>query len=559
MTTIQRLTVDGAELPYEDRGTGRPVVLLHAGALDLHQWDRHADALARDHRVVRYSGRGYGDATTPQEPFAPTDDLFAVLDHLQIARATLVGVSYGARTALEAALLQPDRVAALLLTAPALGQVAFVDPLLADQRAAQARALEQLEPKGWVDAFVSMWVDGPYRSAEQVDPDVRRWCHDTILRNVLRHEPAPGRPADLEGATDRLGEISAPTLVVNGTLDSIDHHRASGRIAAGVPDARVVDVEAHHMVDLDAPGTFGAVLDAFVAATAPVAERPGAEVDLTPAVAAGHPPAGLLAVDGGGLAVDDRGAGPAVVLLHGGMLDRHMWDAETALLSAGHRVVRYDARGHGGSTTPFADFAPHEDLRVVLDSLGIGSAVLVGHSLGARTAVDLAVAAPERVTAMLLAAPGVGGMALTDPDLAAARGLQARAVEERDAAGYVEGFLRLWVDGPRRAPDDVEWWLRDRCRRSATATVALHGDATGQPQEVGAIGRLEELTMPVEVVVGALDSSDVHDVAGRIVDQAADARLTSLDAVGHTLTLERPEAWIPVLSSFVARHADADR
>lgn len=557
MTTIERLGVDGAELCYEDRGAGRPVVLLHAGALDLHQWDRHADALAGTHRVVRYSGRGYGDSSTPQHGFAPTDDLFAVLDHLDIPRATLVGVSYGARTALEAALVRPDRVAAMLLTAPGLGQVEFADPLLADLRAAQVRALERMDPEGWVEAFVGMWVDGPYRRADQVDANVRRWCTATILRNVLRHEPAPGRPVDLDRAMDRLGEVSAPTLVVNGTLDSIDHHRIAGQIAARVPTARVVDVEAHHMVDLDAPETFGAVLRAFLAATAPVADAPGAAVDLTPAVHAGHPAGARVAVDDGHLAADVRGDGPPVVLLHGGMMDRHQWDAEAAVLARDHRVVRYDARGHGRSSTPHAELSPADDLRTLLDHLGIARAVLVGHSLGARTALDFALTHPDRVAAMLLAGPGASGMTLSDPHLADARRMQANAVTDRDAVAYAEGFLRQWVDGPARSPDEVDPWLRDRCRRSAMATIARHGDATGRPREAGAVDRLDELQMPIHTVVGALDSSDILDLAGRIAADAENAQRSVVEGAGHTVTLERPDAWIPLLSSFVARHRSA--
>ena len=80
---------------------------------------------------------------------------------------------------------------------------------------------------------------------------------------------------------------------------------------------------------------------------------------------------GRAPVPGGELDYDVRGSGRPVVLLNSGGTDRHLWDAETDALAADHLVVRYDARGHGRSTSPTADWSFHEDLRAVLAHLGI--------------------------------------------------------------------------------------------------------------------------------------------------------------------------------------------
>src|SRR6185503_16516762 len=80
---------------------------------------------------------------------------------------------------------------------------------------------------------------------------------------------------------------------------------------------------------------------------------------------------GRVAVEGGTLYYETRGSGPAVVLLHGGGLDHTMWDPQVEALARSYRVIRFDARGHGRSTARMPPFSMHEDLRRVLDHLGV--------------------------------------------------------------------------------------------------------------------------------------------------------------------------------------------
>jgi pimeloyl-ACP methyl ester carboxylesterase len=107
--------------------------------------------------------------------------------------------------------------------------------------------------------------------------------------------------------------------------------------------------------------------------------------------------AGRVMLDDGELGYERRGDGPPVVLLHGGGLSGVTWDGQVAWLERDHTVIRYDARGRGGSSPPEGPFSHHEDLRHVLDGLGVERATLVGLSLGARTAIDFALLHPDRV------------------------------------------------------------------------------------------------------------------------------------------------------------------
>jgi pimeloyl-ACP methyl ester carboxylesterase len=81
----------------------------------------------------------------------------------------------------------------------------------------------------------------------------------------------------------------------------------------------------------------------------------------------------------------DDGTNDPVVTLHGGLLDRRQWDTEFTAVASTHRVIRFDARGHGESSLADCDFAFHADLVALLDHLEVRRVTAVGLSLGART------------------------------------------------------------------------------------------------------------------------------------------------------------------------------
>ena len=105
--------------------------------------------------------------------------------------------------------------------------------------------------------------------------------------------------------------------------------------------------------------------------------------------------AGFLDVNGARLRYEEAGSGPALVMLHGHLIDSGQWDSQVAAFAPEFRVVRYDARGFGRSDKPAESFAFFEDLRVLLRLLEIERGCLVGCSGGGATIIDLALAHPE--------------------------------------------------------------------------------------------------------------------------------------------------------------------
>lgn len=260
---------------------------------------------------------------------------------------------------------------------------------------------------------------------------------------------------------------------------------------------------------------------------------------------------GRMPIRDGELYLDDRGAGHPLILLHGGTLDHRMWDDQVGpFVRAGYRVIRYDARGHGQSSTPVENFAPHDDLRQLMAGLEVSRASLVGLSYGARTAVDFSLAYPDAVEMMVLASPAVGGMQFADP---ATLAVLQRQSDATDADAYVEHFLQAWVDGPQRRADQVDPRVRERCRQMALDVLKAHSSATGTAVAIEALDRLGELAAPVLVLVGDLDSSDIITVAGRIEAEAQFAASAVIPGTGHTLAMEQPAAFNAAVLTFLER------
>jgi pimeloyl-ACP methyl ester carboxylesterase len=226
-----------------------------------------------------------------------------------------------------------------------------------------------------------------------------------------------------------------------------------------------------------------------------------------------------------------------------------VWDREFELLTDEHMVIRYDARNHGLSSTATEPYSNHDDLRLLLDGLGVERAGLAGMSLGSRTSVDFALTWPDRVERLVLSSPGVSGMTFHDPFIL---DQLSRMTAAPDAAGVVAALLRMWVDGPLRTPEQVDPAVRGLCERITTDTVTRHGLGWRiPPVEVGAIDRLAELTMPITIVLGEFDSSDIVDMAERVTGQARQAELVTVEDAGHVVNLEQPDRFREILLKFV--------
>ncbi|GAA4534472.1 alpha/beta fold hydrolase [Amycolatopsis samaneae] len=257
----------------------------------------------------------------------------------------------------------------------------------------------------------------------------------------------------------------------------------------------------------------------------------------------------------GFLSYEVQGDGHPVVFLHAGGLASGQWDAEFARFSARHKVIRYDARGHGDSSdaVPAQPYTHAYDLRELLDALEIVRATLVGCSLGSRTAIDFALTHPERVEALVLTSPGISGMTQHDPfTLALAEKIKA-AIREGAGELVVEYLLQMLVDGPHRKPEQVDPAVRARCRDLFVATGTKHPGTQPVSYELNAIPRVHEITAPTLVVSGELDTLDILGVADHLAHHAVNARKAVVPEAAHMLNLDQPERFAELLADFLDR------
>lgn len=239
------IPVDGGTLHGEVVGAGDAVVLLHAGPVDSRVWDRVLADLAGTHRVVRYDGRGSGRSSQPQAPFSFVDDLVAVLDHLGIDWAVLVGQSLGGMVAVDAALAHPERVGGLVLVGAGLSGYPWPE-------IPQLGALDEALGAGDVERAAAIQLDlwAPLRSDPEADALIERMvCDKLVLQRQPRTPPREAAPA-----YGRLEEVEVPTVVVVGEADHAVIHGVADLLASGIPGARKVVVGgADHMLPLRAP------------------------------------------------------------------------------------------------------------------------------------------------------------------------------------------------------------------------------------------------------------------------------------------------------------------
>lgn len=234
------------------------------------------------------------------------------------------------------------------------------------------------------------------------------------------------------------------------------------------------------------------------------------------------------------------GSGHPLILLHAGIADSRMWDAQVAAFAPHFRTIRYDLRGFGKTRLSPGAFSYHEDVAAVLDFLGHERAHVVGISFGGRVALDFALAFPQRVSALVLGAPSVSGETPSQRVRKFFEDEEA-ALEADDLDHAVELNLRLWVDGPQRKPHEVSQSVRQLVgimQRDAFLVDEPDGVML-KPEPPAALERLHELQAPVLVIRGALDLPEKNDLAQHLVRQLPDARLVTLPAA-HMMSLEEP-------------------
>jgi pimeloyl-ACP methyl ester carboxylesterase len=254
------------------------------------------------------------------------------------------------------------------------------------------------------------------------------------------------------------------------------------------------------------------------------------------------------------IAFDVTGQGHPVVLLHAGLGDRRMWDDQVPTFAEHFTVIRFDARGFGDTRRPPSEYWAWQDVIALLEYLGHERAHLVGVSMGSQTAFDTAVAAPDRVSALVAVSARTG--------VPASDSLRAgwKAVDELVEAGDIdeanEYELRMWVDGPSREPHAVPAAMRERVR-AMNLDLLTRDDTEDNEQEPASPTEegLSGISCPTLIVWGDQDVPDVQVAGPRLVAAIPGARQLIIPGTAHLPNLEKPAEFNRIVLDFLREAA----
>lgn len=251
---------------YEVAGEGAPVVLLHAGFVDSRMWDDQWRDFSRRFSVIRFDMCGFGKSDRLERPVSRRQELYRMLEEIGVRHVTLVGCSLGGETILDVALERPEMVAGLIVvsTAPGGFELQGEPPQYFMEMLA---AMEQGDLALASELQMRIWVDGPLRQPEQVDPFVRQRAaemnRDALAMGTWGIALAPPPDPLDPPAAQRLGQIHIPALIVAGGLDNSEVLRAAEVMEGAIPSARKVILPGcAHLPNMEKPDDFNqAVLD----------------------------------------------------------------------------------------------------------------------------------------------------------------------------------------------------------------------------------------------------------------------------------------------------------
>jgi pimeloyl-ACP methyl ester carboxylesterase len=251
----------------ERAGEGSPVVLLHEGIGDSRMWEPQWAAYAERFHVVRFDMRGFGQSPPAVGSFSLSGDLVDLLDSLELGPAALIGMSLGGSVAMETTIARPDLVSRLVLVGSGLRGFEMNDETKTGWEEEEA-ALERGDDDEAVEINMRMWVDGPSRTPDQVDPEMRRKIAEMQRRaiEIWREAGEEGNHDPLvEDWGDRLGEISVPTLVLVGELDRPEMREIAERLEAEIPNSRRETISGTaHVPNMERPEEFDRLVLEFL-------------------------------------------------------------------------------------------------------------------------------------------------------------------------------------------------------------------------------------------------------------------------------------------------------
>lgn len=251
---------------YKRYGQGVPMLLLHAGIADGRMWQPQIDSWSQAYHLIVPDLRGFGRSPIPNRSFSYHQDLVGLLKHLEVGPVWLTGTSFGSRVALDLYLDHPELARGLVLVSPVVSGFEPDEAMQAFGRE-EDRLFEAGDLQAATELNMRMWLDGPQRSADQVNPQVREAVAAMQLHAFQMPEPEEAAVIRPDSpAIKRLDEVRVPTLIIVGMLDVAAVIRHARMLAEQISRAQLeLMAKAAHLPSMEQPALFNEKVQQFMA------------------------------------------------------------------------------------------------------------------------------------------------------------------------------------------------------------------------------------------------------------------------------------------------------
>ena len=254
--------VNGTRLYYEMAGSGHPLILIHGNTLDTRMWDDQFEVFAEHYQVMRYDARGFGQSAVPTtgDTYTHPEDLRALMTHLGIDHAHIIGLSMGGRIAIDFALAYPEVTDTLIPVDAGVSGYQWLG-----ERAVVAVSMKAKQEG--IKAAKALWLKCdlfvPAAEEAEVASRLKQIVDDYSGWHFVNDDPASvPEPA----AIDRLDTLTMPTLVVIGDRDIPDFQRMANIMVEQIVGAKkVVIPKVGHMSNMEDPKRFNEMVLGFLA------------------------------------------------------------------------------------------------------------------------------------------------------------------------------------------------------------------------------------------------------------------------------------------------------
>ncbi|KWX89127.1 hypothetical protein AMQ83_02460 [Paenibacillus riograndensis] len=254
---------------------------------------------------------------------------------------------------------------------------------------------------------------------------------------------------------------------------------------------------------------------------------------------------------GGVIFYKSYGEGDPIVFIHGNYNDHRIWEEQLGAFSANNYVIGYDLRGYGQSDTPRISFSNVEDLKLLIDALGLSKVTLVGSSMGGGVAIDFSLAYPDRVHRLILAAPSISGR--NYPVSMLWQGIKQHFQVRLNGCGKV---IETFITNPFwqyyfPASKKENAWLKTVANVRNPDNFCRFPPRLSTVSKPYAIARLEELRHPVLVIIGELDHPFNRETAKILHTGFKNSTKIVMQDCGHLPFIEDPELFNSSVAKFL--------